>query len=862
MPLSEIQSFLLANAGFRERFRAMVLRSVSQQLDALAVDESIAELPPTDWQYMLFCASLLTHSKDESGLDAALRIAQTCISSPETTRLHRDSAAMILDALTNRRAIELAQSRDMLQPNLPGRLPMMALLDWYRREWTQTLTLPGDRQVYVNAFQLAFWNMAQTNRWVSLSAPTSAGKSYIIEQFLVDQLDARNDACVVYLVPTRALIHQVERDIRSYVAHAGIDSVNVSTLPVREAFVAEERNVFVFTQERLHIFLAALDSTPLVNLLIIDEAQKVADGSRGVLLQQAIERVVEGNPDCQVLLSSAMTRNPQTLLKDAPEGATTAPLDAESVTVNQNLLWLSQRPGKTTDWYVDLCINGGPTRLGKIALEHRPVPESKRLTFVAHAICGTQGGAMVYVNGAAAAEKAAEQVYDLLPSVESGSEDHRALADLIELVQETIHRDYSLAHVLQRGVGFHYGNMPLLVRDEIERLFREGYIKYLCCTSTLIEGVNLPCRHMFVRGPKKGNGRPMQPADFWNLAGRAGRWGKEFEGNIVCVDARKHHVWNGPAPTERTKYEIRRTTDDVLGDPAEFLEFLNAGAPLKELAGHPEWESVFSYLVTTCLKHGTLANAPTLSHIDQSLRMQLQGAIAPLCDGLRVDQSVVLKNPGISPIAMDQLLQHFEQYQGDPDDLLPADPASDDAVDQYAALLATLDAHFKPEFGGEMRRLALSIIVVHWMRGWPLKQIIGARLKNLRNRGMAINLQAEIRSTMADVEQYARFHVPRYLSCYSSVLRQYLLSIDRADLVEQLLDVSLLLEFGVSARTPLSLMGLGLSRTSAIALFEIIADDDMTEDECKVWLSRYDVTASSLPALVRREIGDLQDSLR
>jgi hypothetical protein len=29
---------------------------------------------------------------------------------------------------------------------------------------------------------------------------------------------------------------------------------------------------------------------------------------------------------------------------------------------------------------------------------------------------------------------------------------------------------------LQRGVAFHYGNMPLLIRTEIERLFRANKI--------------------------------------------------------------------------------------------------------------------------------------------------------------------------------------------------------------------------------------------------------------------------------------------------------------------------------------------------------------------------------------------------
>jgi len=861
MPLHNVQRFLIENAGFRQRFGDLVLRSVAQQFEALVPDDSIAKLPGVDWHYMLFCASVLAHSSSEAMLDAALRIAQACITDREANPLQRDSAAIILDQLANRPAIALAESRQLVQAGIASRLPTMAMLDWHRREMMQMVTLAGEQTIHTNAFQRAFWTAASKFQWVSASAPTSAGKSYIIEQYLVDILSADTDAVVVYLVPTRALIHQVERDIRKCVATSGVDPVHVSTLPVSDAYVFGERNVFVFTQERLHIFLASLSAVPVVDLLIVDEAQKIGDGTRGVLLQQAIERVVEGNHECQVLLSSPMTRNPGLLLEDAPDGVSRFPLDTDAVTVNQNLLWLSQQPGRPKEWHVDLCREEAQRRIGTIALQHTPTPESKRLPFVAHAMCGNEGGAMVYVNGAAAAEKAAEQLYDLLTEPASHTPERLALDELIELVKASIHDDYALAHVLKRGVGFHYGNLPLLVRDEIERLFRQGNIKYLCCTSTLIEGVNLPCKNIFVRGPKKGNGNPMKAEDFWNLAGRAGRWGKEFDGNVVCVDATKEGVWSGTAPSSRTRFEIKRSTDEVLRQPSDFVEFLRGGAPMASLSEHPEWESVVSYLVSSRLKYGTLADAPWTSRLDSALRLELEQAIDPICEGLQVEDSVVFKNPGISPIAMNTLLNHFTNYEGDPDELLLVEPGSDDAVNRYASLFATLNQHFVPEFGDSTRQIALAIIVVRWMRGDSLKRIIEGRLANRQRRGMRINLPAEIRKTMADVEQIARFHAPKYLSCYADVLRQHLTAIGREDLAAQLPDVSVLLEFGVSAKTPLSLMGMGLSRTSAIALFEVIANEDMAVEECKAWLREYEVSASSLPALVRREIQTLKESL-
>ena len=112
-----------------------------------------------------------------------------------------------------------------------------------------------------------------------------------------------------------------------------------------------------------------------------------------------------------------------------------------------------------------------------------------------------------------------------------------------------MHQDFRLAPLVERGVAFHYGNMPSLLRLEIERLFRSGKIRFLVCTSTLIEGVNLSCRTIVVRGPRKGKGHPMEPHDFWNLAGRAGRWGDEFQGNIICIDPEDTQAWPSGVPS-------------------------------------------------------------------------------------------------------------------------------------------------------------------------------------------------------------------------------------------------------------------------------------------------------------------------
>ena len=179
------------------------------------------------------------------------------------------------------------------------------------------------------------------------------------------------------------------------------------------------------------------------------------------------------------------------------------------------------------------------------------------------------------------------------------------LVDLADLARKGVHPKFMLAPLVERGVAFHYGNMPSLIRLEVERLFRSGKIRFLVCTSTLIEGVNLSCRTIVLRGPRKGKGHPMEPHDFWNLAGRAGRWGDEFQGNIICIDPEDTNAWPSGVPA-RARYPIKRESDAVLergDDMANYLDRRGTTA-LAEMTDAEQFEQVGSYLLATYLQAG------------------------------------------------------------------------------------------------------------------------------------------------------------------------------------------------------------------------------------------------------------------
>jgi hypothetical protein len=106
------------------------------------------------------------------------------------------------------------------------------------------------------------------------------------------------------------------------------------------------------------------------------------------------------------------------------------------------------------------------------------------------------------------------------------------------------------------------------------------------------------------------------------------------------------------------------------------------------------------------------------------------------------------------------------------------------------------------------------------------------------------------------VEQTARFRAPKYFSAYMDILSLHLRAIGRADLIDDDIDIGTQLEFGVSSRTLLSLMELGVSRMSAVALYEKIARDDLSKEDCLAWVAERETQfeGMDIPAIILREV--------
>lgn len=149
-----------------------------------------------------------------------------------------------------------------------------------------------------------------------------------------------------------------------------------------------------------------------------------------------------------------------------------------------------------------------------------------------------------------------------------------------------------------------------------------------------------------------------------------------------------------------------------------------------------------------------------------------------------------------------------------------------------------------------------ALTVLQWLKGFSLPTIIRKRIEYLQRRDGEVDTAGVIRSTLEMIEGTARFLAPRYFSAYVDVLNQHLKAIGREDLIDSDLDIGVALEFGVSTVTLRSLMELGMSRIGAVALYEIVALDDLEEAACIQWVvdRRDRLDAIGLPSIVVREV--------
>ncbi|TWP24023.1 DEAD/DEAH box helicase [Apibacter muscae] len=827
--------------SFQEQYKYILILSVSLTIDKLAWNEKREVIDSKiNWNNVLSISSILCESSNNEHLEASLRISQTSLL-VNCTDEQKAAAIYILQKLTNIPAYELAIRRELIDKNLIERLPLKLKFEINKTKIFNSVSI-NKNIVSLNRFQRDVYEKSILNDSISISAPTSAGKSFILYQLLLDKITRVKN--IIYIVPTRALISQVENDLNNFTKKYRIKDITITSVPRIEESL---HNIYVLTQERLHRLY--IDNPDFIcDFLLVDEAHKIDNDNRGILLERKLEEIISLNPNVEIYFSSPFTSNPELLLEIIKNKKKKEVINTEFVAVNQNLIYISQQKGNTLKWNIELVTKRSTYNIGHINLckDKRPTNETKKVGYIAYELGADKGGNIIYANGAAQAEDYAKIISQIYKEnkIQTPSDN---VKELIKLVKNSIHKDYILGKLLYNKISIHYGNLPLLIRQEIEKLFTNNEVDFLICTSTLLEEMNLPAKSIFIRKPQRGRNKPLNENDFWNLAGRAGRWGKEFSGNIFCIEPQ---LWDIKPNPDKKKQLITKALDDLRkNEQSTFIEYIENGSPREIAEIKQNFEFAFNYYYSEFLNNKL--------DIGKDFEKRLNNIFLKLSSTIRIPKSIIERNPGISPIAQQELLEYFERYSKDIRNLIPVYPEDENSYEEYIRLIGRIGKTIA-KFNHKLSAYR-SVLILNWMDGQPLSKLIRDSIKYYRDKGDKKSIDSICREVMSEIENFARFRFVKESSCYIDILKYFLSQKEEYELLENIPDLNLWLEFGVSEETQISLLSLGLSRQSTILLSEVIPNSNFNKQQCLEWINENDLTDYNFSSIIMAEIDNIKN---
>ena len=135
--------------------------------------------------------------------------------------------------------------------------------------------------------------------------------------YIVSKLLKFDKYTVIYLVPSQALIDEVQTDIIKLLRNTSIPLSDVLLHNSSEYFKIDyssgNKKILILTQERLQNLMGKHPKIR-VNLLVIDEAEKIKDQVRGPILETIVSELLLINDETQKIIISPFINNPDKFL--------------------------------------------------------------------------------------------------------------------------------------------------------------------------------------------------------------------------------------------------------------------------------------------------------------------------------------------------------------------------------------------------------------------------------------------------------------------------------------------------------------------------------------------------------------------
>lgn len=349
--------------------------------------------------------------------------------------------------------------------------------------------------------QAGIFNSIHNNRYYSFSAPTSAGKSYLFRQLI---LDTKGD--IIIIVPSRALISEyffeiinlVEKDV---LVLQFIEDVNTDLI---------DRRIFIVTPERGAQLFKHKDQFN-IDLFLFDEAQLSEEEFRGLRFDALVRRIDRTFPKSKKVFAHPFVSNPEAQLS---KHSFTKKSDAYSYDQQSvGKIFLHFNKGKFTHFSPNVDC-----------------PELQMDGDIANEVLESNGTMLIYISKKKIYEGTYRLEFGKYIELCSKLKNKKALQIIKELKEfigakdEGSDKHSNLIELMERGVVTHHGSMPLKARLIVEQFIKEGLAKICFATSTLNQGINMPFDVVWI-----DNFHLVKDLTLKNLIGRSGRTRSEIK---------------------------------------------------------------------------------------------------------------------------------------------------------------------------------------------------------------------------------------------------------------------------------------------------------------------------------------------
>lgn len=357
--------------------------------------------------------------------------------------------------------------------------------------------------IYFHEEQKLLTSILETDKNLIVSAPTSFGKSLLIE----DIVASRKFKDIVVIQPTLALLAETRKKLRKYK-----DDYKIIVRTTQEPS-QEISNLYLFTAERV------MEYTYFENIdfFIIDEFYKIS-------AKREDERAITLNNAFHLLLTKFKCRF--YLLGPNIDGI------SKGFAEKYNAIFYKTDYSLIDNKVIDIYTEH-KTEFDKTS-HHRKAGYYEAVTYRENILFNLlldlkEEQTLIYCSSPSRVSDLSMKFQIFLKSKNIIGENQ---VPLIEWIEKNVDKRWSLRDALQYKIGMHDGSLQKHITSSVIKYFNEGDLQYLFCTSTIIEGVNTSAKNVIIYDNWKGSKKLIDFFDYSNIKGRSGRMMVHYIGKI------------------------------------------------------------------------------------------------------------------------------------------------------------------------------------------------------------------------------------------------------------------------------------------------------------------------------------------